>query len=89
MQLTWLRVLNVLATLFICRAAEISQYNGNDRVVYLIDTLDDKKSAADKSGQTHEASYTLVHPIPEDEAGDGVYFRPVDGKPLEKVEVTL
>lgn len=90
MRLSLLRVLIIFATIFICRAAEISQYNENnekDRVVYLIDTLNGKKSATDQNGKTHEASYTLVDPIPESLAGDGVYFRPSDGRPVEKVEV--
>lgn len=90
MQLPCSQVLVVFATILICRAEDTPKNNEIKKesdVVYLIDTLDDTKLAKDKSGKPHEASYELVDPIPFDQAGDGVYFRPANGEPLAKPQV--
>lgn len=68
-------------------------------VVYLIDVIsqrrngpeavDDSVSNAipENSNAGPKHSYLLVNPIPIEEAGDGVYFRPENGRPLKEPEV--
>lgn len=90
MQLPCSQLLIVFATIIICRAEAASKNNEIKKesdVVYLIDTLDGTKVAKDSSGKPHEASYELGDPIPFDQAGDGVYFRPAGGEPLAKPQV--
>lgn len=95
MRLFWSQVVIALSVIIHdCRADTTKDKNNIDsndssEVVYLIDTLDGSKSVTDKSGTPHGPSYTLVDPIWEELAGDGVYFRPADGKPLAKPEVKI
>lgn len=85
----------LVAIILVCRADDTTKDKeekntiDTSEVVYLIDSLDGSKSVTDKSGAPHEPTYTLVDPIPEELAGDGVYFRPLDGKPLAEPQVNL
>lgn len=63
------------------------------RVVYLIDVFssgDDKgqSNAIPESDQKSRPSLLLINPLPDDDnLPDGIYYRPADGKALEKPEV--
>lgn len=92
MRLSWTEVLFFFVTIFSCQAEELTEENESktdSAVVYLIDTLDGKKTVIDESGKTRDASYILSDPIPFDKAGDGVYFRPSNGKPLTEPQVKI
>lgn len=69
-------------------------------VVYLIDVISKpnedpstenggvSNNIADSENNKLKHNLLLVQPIPIDEAGDGVYFRPEDGKPLKEPQVS-
>lgn len=88
MRLPWTVVSLLYACISLCRSEETENDHKPGGVVYLIDTVNDQKNSKDKSGNIHEASYKLVDPIPFDQAGDGIYFKPKDGKALDKPEVS-
>lgn len=60
----------------------------NSDVVYLIEDIGNSFGDIDGKNR-HVPSYKLKNPIPFDEAGDGIYFRPDDRKPLDKPQVSI
>lgn len=81
--------------------AELSHKSANPRpvgVVYLIDLITEPKTEdiVDDGGISNtipnesfksKGNLLLIRPIPIDQAGDGVYFRPENGQPLAEPEV--
>lgn len=66
-------------------------------VVYLIDEITETRPNSNEGlsneiseqGKTSKRGALLITPIAEDEAGDGVYFRPEDGSPVAEGQVRV
>lgn len=62
------------------------------KVVYLVEELHDnprdKANAIADEGAQPKRGVALTNPIPENQAGDGVYFRPENGAPVPEGQVS-
>lgn len=62
------------------------------KVVYLVEELHDnprdKANAIADEGAQPKRGLALTNPIPENQAGDGVYFRPENGAPVPEGQVS-
>lgn len=62
------------------------------KVVYLLEGLNDNPrdnvNAVADDGAQPKRGVALTNPIPEDQAGDGVYFRPENGAPVPEGQVS-
>lgn len=63
------------------------------KVVYLVEELHDnprdKANVIADEGAQPKRGVALTNPIPEDQAGDGVYFRPENGAPVPEGQVSF
>lgn len=87
----WNIPLVVLGAVIVNCKADESQPATNSKgdVVYLIDLVNSGHIGQGQgNSKEHQPSYLLTDPIPIDEAGDGIYFRPENGKPLTEPQVS-
>lgn len=64
--------------------------------IYLVDLITIPNDGSDSSNDSYvpeerkDGGVALANPIPEDQSlPDGVYFKPEDGKPVDKSEVNI
>lgn len=84
----------LFATVAVSVLAETSNTPKKVGVVYLIDVFSSRdadnsaSNAIAESDQKRLPSLLLINPLPDDDnLPDGIYYRPADGKALDKPEV--